>query len=482
MSELSFLWHDYETFGLSPKQDRPAQFAAVRTNADLEEIEEPVNWHCQLGPDYLPDPVSCLLTGITPQHCQAVGLPEHQFASRIEAMLARPGTVGVGYNTIRFDDEFTRYLFWRNLIDPYAREWQNQCGRWDILDMVRTVYAFRPETLSWPRRQDGGVSFKLEHLSQANGLQHEAAHDALSDVRATLALARLIRQREPKLFEFCFGLHKKDQVLAQIKWPTQAPFLHVSGRFSADKGCMAVMWPLAQHPINRNELICWDLAYHPNALESLSALEIKKSIFSSQAQLPEGQKRLPIKSIHINKSPVVIGNCAMLSAALAERWGMNRSLALDEHAKAAAQLRWQDGFWAQIYEPYRNDSDHPVDVEEDLYSGFIGSNDRRRLNLLRQQNPALWGDRPLAFEDERLTALALNFRARHYPETLTAFEQAQWRAQCQHRLIHPEPGHRGWAAYYAALQQLQKDAPSEGAIVLDALRDYVPPGGGPPQL
>ena len=193
MTAFSFFWHDYETFGRVPRRDRPAQFAGIRTDADLNEIGQPVMHYCRPSPDSLPDPESCLLTGIVPQTCLEQGLPEHAFAAEIEGALAQPGTIGVGYNTIRFDDEVTRHLFWRNLIDPYAREWQNECGRWDLLDVVRATWALRPEGIEWPRHEDGRPSFKLEHLTQANGIAHEAAHDALSDVRATIALARLIK-------------------------------------------------------------------------------------------------------------------------------------------------------------------------------------------------------------------------------------------------------------------------------------------------
>ena len=233
MDPFSFFWHDYETFGVVPRRDRPAQFAGVRTDADLQEIDEPLTLYCQPPIDCLPDPESCLLTGITPQICAERGVPEHAFAAAIEAQLARPGTVGVGYNSIRFDDEVTRHLFWRNLIDPYAREWQNDCGRWDIMDVARTAYALRPEGIVWPTKEDGSQSFRLEDLARSNGLAHEAAHDALSDVRATIALARLIRERQPKLFDFCLALHKKERVAAELGLPTTPqyakPFLHISG-------------------------------------------------------------------------------------------------------------------------------------------------------------------------------------------------------------------------------------------------------------
>ncbi len=303
----TFFWHDYETFGADPRRDRPAQFAGIRTDADLNEIGEPVMIYCRPAPDYLPDPESCLLTGITPQLCLERGLPEHEFAARIEAELARPGTIGVGYNTIRFDDEITRFMFWRNLIDPYAREWQNECGRWDLLDVVRLTYALRPDGIEWPRKEDGSPSLKLEHLSRANGLVHEAAHDALSDVRATIALARLIRERQPRLFEFALGLRRKDRVAAELRLPATAdtarPFLHVSGMFPADRGCLGILWPLASHPTNRNELIAWDLAHDPSELAGLDAARIRERLFTRTADLPEGVARLPVKSVHLNKSP-----------------------------------------------------------------------------------------------------------------------------------------------------------------------------------
>ncbi|MDP3617373.1 MAG: exodeoxyribonuclease I, partial [Rhodoferax sp.] len=335
-SSHTFLWHDYETFGTNVRRDRPAQFAALRTDANLNEIGEPVMLYCRPANDFLPDPQSCLITGITPQLCLEKGLPEYQFAAAIEQLLSAPGTIGVGYNTIRFDDEITRFMFWRNLIDPYAREWQMECGRWDLLDVVRTAYALRPEGMVWPTKPDGTASFKLTDLSSANGLLHEAAHDALSDVRATIALARLIKTAQPRLFDFCFGLHRKDRVAAELGLPTTLasarPFLHVSGMFPAERGCLALMWPLAMHPANKNELIAWDLAHDPRQLAAMNVDEIRLRLFSKREELPEGVTRLPIKSIHLNKSPMVMGNLRTLSPAMAQRWGLK----LDEQLQNAA--------------------------------------------------------------------------------------------------------------------------------------------------
>src|SRR5688572_7159303 len=216
MTGCTFFWHDYETFGRDPRRDRPAQFAGVRTDEDLNEVATPLVHYCKPSPDVLPDPESCLLTGILPQHAAARGIPEHAFAAAVEAALSESGTIGAGYNSIRFDDEVTRFLLWRSLRDPFGREWQNRCGRWDLLEVVRCAWALRPDGIEWPRHADGRPSFKLTDLTAANGLAHDAAHDALSDVRATIALARLIKARQPRLWAFCLKLRDKQAVWDEI--------------------------------------------------------------------------------------------------------------------------------------------------------------------------------------------------------------------------------------------------------------------------
>ena len=297
MSPFSFYWHDYETFGVQPRRDRPAQFAGVRTDANLNEIDAPLTLYCKPSPDSLPEPEACLITGITPQVCEARGVSERVFADTIEAQLANPGTVGCGYNSLRFDDEVTRFLFWRNLIDPYAREWQNECGRWDLLDALRCAWALRPEGIVWPTREEGKPSFKLEQLTAANGIAHDAAHDALSDVRATIAMARLLKTQQPKLWAHCLKLHKKQAVIDEIG--IGRPFVHLSGRYPVERGCMAVVWPLAPHPKFKNEIIVWDLAFDPRELFTLNAKAIRERLFTAAADLPAGQSRLQIGRAHV---------------------------------------------------------------------------------------------------------------------------------------------------------------------------------------
>ena len=213
----SIFWYDYETTGIDPRRDRPLQVAGIRTDEALNEIEAPLNFYCRPSDDILPHPAACLITGITPQRLEEQGLGEAEFMTRLHAELSRPGTCVAGYNTLRFDDEVTRYSLYRNFFDPSAREWQGGNSRWDLIDLVRTAYALRPEGIQWPLNDEGVVTLKLERLTEANGLEHGQAHDALSDVRATIAMARLLRQRQPKLYDFLYRLRGKHAVLDQVQ-------------------------------------------------------------------------------------------------------------------------------------------------------------------------------------------------------------------------------------------------------------------------
>lgn len=468
MSTHTFLWHDYETFGIQTRRDRPAQFAAIRTDAELNEIGEPIMLYCQPANDFLPDPQSCLITGITPQVCLERGIPEYQFAAEIEKALSQTGTIGVGYNTIRFDDEVTRFMFWRNLIDPYAREWQNSCGRWDILDVVRTAYALRPEGINWPKHPDGRPSFRLEQLTAENGIAHEAAHDALSDVRATIALARLIRDRQPKLFDFCLGLHKKDKVAAEIGLPLRRPFLHITGMIPAERGCIAAVWPLAVHPTNKNEVIVWDLAADPAELAGLDAETIRMRMFSKADDLPEGVGRLPIKTIHLNKSPIVISNLKTLSPAMSEQWGIDIPTAL-QHAEVAATAPDMSAIWQEVF--YRP-QEAAADVDEDLYGGFVGNNDRRTLQELRALSPEALAQARPAFADPRLEEIVWRYRARNFPHTLNEEEQQRWEEHRVARLFDGEAGARTIETLFAEIDQLSENVDERGEEILGALYDY----------
>lgn len=442
MAETTFYWHDYETFGADPSRDRPVQFAGVRTDAELNVIGEPLNVFCRPANDFLPHPMACLVTGITPQQALEQGVPECEFIARIHEELSRPGTCGVGYNSLRFDDEVTRYTLYRNFYDPYAREWQNGNSRWDIIDMLRTANALRPEGIEWPLREDGLPSFRLEELTAANGIGHGAAHDALSDVHATIAVAKLVRDKQPRLYAYLLENRDKRSVMAQLDVPAMKPVLHVSGMFGAQRHNIALIVPLALHPSNKNEVICYDLSADPQRLFDLPAPELAELLYRRSEDFDEGETRLGLKSVHINRCPVLVP-AKMANPATAQRLGIDGDVcrqhlaALREHARAHTAQ-----FTAKLQSIYTQREFEPVtDPDRMLYSGgFFGESDKRAMEQVRALPPQALATTSFAFEDKRLPEMLFRYRARNFPETLDASEHALWEEYRFARLTEPEYG------------------------------------------
>ena len=430
----SIFWYDYETTGINPRCDRAVQVAGIRTDLELNEIDQPVNLYCQPSDDILPHPMACLITGITPSRLEDKGLGEAEFITRTHAQLALPGTCGAGYNSLRFDDEVTRYSLYRNFFDPYAREWQGGNSRWDLIDVVRTAYALRPEGIVWPQ-EDGRVTLKLERLTAANGIDHGQAHDALSDVRATIALARLIRDKQPKLYDWLFQLRSKQRVRDQVR--LLQPMVHISGRFSAARYYVGVVLPLAWHPKNRNALIVCDLHFDPQPLLDMDAETLRQMLYTRREDLPEGQLPVPLKLIHVNRCPVV----APLNVVRAQD---QQRLQLDMPLYQARALSltdtqevWRDKLSA-IYA--REDFVPSDDPEQQLYDGFIGDRDRRLCEQVRASDPEQLAKDTWPFDDERLPELLFRYRARNFPHTLSAQELERWHVFCQQRLVDPVMG------------------------------------------
>ena len=454
----SIFWYDYETTGINPRCDRPLQVAGVRTDEALNEVGEALNIYCRPSDDILPHPAACLVTGIDPQRLQQSGLDEGEFMTRVHAALSAPGTCGAGYNSLRFDDEVTRYSLYRNFFDPYAREWQGGNSRWDLIDLVRTAYALRPEGIEWPE-EEGRVSLKLERLTQANGIDHGQAHDALSDVRATIGLARLLRDRQPKLYDFLYQLRSKQRVLDQIR--LLQPLLHISGRFSAARHYLAPVLPLAWHPRNRNALIVCDLQADPSALLNLDADTLRSRLYTRREDLAEGELPVPLKLLHINRCPVV-APLAVLREGDRQRLQLDWSICeRNVEVLKNEQPLWQDKLAAIYREEAFAGSNDP---EQQLYDGFIGDRDRRLCEQVRGAQPeALADGKKWPFDDARLPELLFRYRARNFPSSLSAAESLRWEEFCRQRLSDPEFGAPNTLTqFHAALEQLRTDcSPSQ---------------------
>ncbi len=431
---LTFYWHDYETWGTDPRRDWPSQFAGIRTDAELNIIGKPLVQYCRPANDILPHPEACLVTGITPQRAQVEGVCEAEFITEIHREMSLPGTCTVGYNSIRFDDEFTRYALYRNFFDPYAREWQNGNSRWDIIDVVRVTRALRPEGIEWPVKEDGVTSFRLEELTRANAIEHSDAHDALSDVYATIAMARLIKQQQPRLFDYLLKLRDKRMVAEQLNTVTKDPVLHVSSKYPAQHGCIAMVAPLMHHPINRNAVIVYDLRYDPSPLLELGVDEIKRLVFTSRADLPEGMERIPLKEVHINRCPVVVPMNTLTDAAEAE-WQIDVGLA--ERHLAMIRGAPLDNKLRQVYSG--REFDPVTDPDQALYEGgFFSDADRRSMGLVRSTPPSDLAKLNISFEDVRLPEMLFRYRARNWPDTLSEDERRRWEDFRMDRLTNPQ--------------------------------------------
>ncbi|WP_373817908.1 exodeoxyribonuclease I [Glaesserella sp.] len=467
MSQTTFFIYDYESFGINPATDRPAQFAGIRTDSEFNIIGDPMMFYCKQTSDYLPTPEAVMVTGISPQLCNREGLSEPEFAARIHAEFSQPNTCIMGYNNIRYDDEMTRYTFFRNFFDPYEYSWKNGNSRWDLLDVVRACYALRPQGIEWAYDDQGMPSFKLENLTKANGIAHENAHDAMSDVYATIAMAKLIKQKQPKLFQFFWENRGKKALEAMIDTGEMTPLVHVSGMLGNYRGNTTWIAPLAWHPTNKNALIVCDLAGDVSGLLNESVEQLRENLYTKKADLEEqGERAVPLKLVHINKSPILAPAKTLLPEN-AERLGIDREACLANLSILKANKRIVREKVTDIFSEERQfaASDN---VETTLYDGFFEPADKNNMAILRELKPLELANHGLRFNDPRIERLLFHYRARHYSETLTRAEQIRWQKYCHQQLEQKLP------QFEASLEQLFQqyhDNPQK-VVLLEELAKY----------
>ncbi|WP_133471592.1 exodeoxyribonuclease I [Paraglaciecola marina] len=470
--KASIYWHDYETWGANPQKDLPCQFAGIRTDLDLNIINEPLMIYSQIPNDCLPQPEACLITGITPQKSILKGTTEKQFIDKIHDEFSKPSTCVAGYNNIRFDDEITRYTLYRNFYDPYAHEWKDGNSRWDIIDLVRACYALRPEGIEWPLNDKGLPSFRLEDLTKANGIEHQDAHDAMSDVYATIAMAKLIKQHHPKLFDYVFELKNKNKVLELMNFNQLTPLVHISSKISSEYGCCTWIVPVGVHPHNKNAIIVLNLALDPSPLFELSANEIKERLYTPTALLAEGEQRLPVKLVHINKCPI-LAPAKTLTTENAERLKIDRQQCLQNLQIIKDNVSLVDKL-TEVYDSKYSASD--VDPEHALYSGgFFSKNDKDLMQQIVTADAQGLTATDFPFEDERLHTLLFRYKARNFPETLTDTELQKWQRYREYKFFDNESkANIKMPEYMMELEELyQKHANQPDKLtIIKALHDY----------
>lgn len=418
----TFFFYDLETSGLNPREDRIMQFAGIRTDEDLNQIGEAYNVLVKLNDDTLPSPDALMVTGITPQQTVSDGYTEAEFARLLLDDVFTPDTTVIGFNNIRFDDEFIRALFWRTFQDPYEWAWRDGRSRWDLLDVVRITRALRPEGINWPTI-DGKAVNKLELITKENGLAHEKAHDALSDVEALISVTKLIKGKQPQLFDYLFKSRGKNEVKRLVNLDDKQPFVYVSGRYSSDFKHATVAFPIA--PGRNGNVLVYDLRHDPTPLVSMSIDQIKSAMFATREQRQaEGFVSLPVKELQYNRSPAV----APLGV-LQQQDGWSK-LSLDEPTikKHRDILLLNPAFAENVRSAFESRAEFPKsnDPESQLYDGFVTDADKLSIHKVRSSDADRLADLHPEFVDERLSGLLLHYKARNYPSSLAEDEYESW--------------------------------------------------------
>jgi len=450
------------------------QFAGRRTDLNLKPIGEPFNMLIKITPDVLPDPDAIMVTGITPQQTIAEGLSEAEFLKIFYDQIVMPGTIFVGYNSVRFDDEFIRFLNYRNFYDAYEWQWKNQCSRWDLLDVVRMTRALRPEGIKWAFASDGKPSNRLELLTSVNKLSHDNAHDALADVEATISLARLIRTKQSDLFDYLLGVRGKKEVAKLVE--AGSPFVYTSGRYGSEFLHTTVALRLADHPQDASALV-YDLRADPTPFIKMTVDEIVDAWrFTKDPDV----LRLPVKTLKYNRCPAIAPLGVIKDQASQENIKLNLDTVKANLAKLKAH---HQEFAAKVLEAVRvldeerqkaqtTLLDDQSTVDGRLYDGFISDYDRNVMPVVRAADPSEITTLSSELKDDRLKSLLPLYKARNYPKSLDDQERAEWEAFCNKQLFEGGTSSR-LAKYFARLEELAEGKVStEQQYLLEELQLY----------
>lgn len=467
----TFYFFDLETSGFRAREDRIMQFAGQRTDKDLKPVGEPDNILIKITDDVLPQPDAILITGITPQNTLAEGITEAEFCKYFTENIATPDTIMVGFNNIRFDNEFIRFILWRNFYDAYEWAWKNGCSTWDLLDVSRMTRALRPDGIKWPFASDGKPSNRLELLASINKLEHANAHDALSDVNATIDLARLIKTRQPKLFDYLLANRSKDKIAPLVT--TGQPLVYTSGRYPSDWQKTTVAAMVAPHP-DKNAALMYDLRIDPDEFAQLSPAKLAKAWQNHEPDAPY----FPVKILTYNRCPAV-APVSTLDKTSEERVGIHKEIIENHFAKLQKHGDFGDKLVAALEimnKKYKDQQSLVVDemkVDAALYDGFVNDADKTKMRVVRAADVNGLADLHLDFADERLKYLLPLYKARNFAASLTPEERAGWEKFKHRRLLDGGEASRA-AGYFKRLGELaqQPGLSPEQQYLLEELQLY----------
>ncbi|QJC29207.1 exodeoxyribonuclease I [Enterobacteriaceae endosymbiont of Plateumaris rustica] len=413
-NKFSFLFYDYETFGLHPSIDRIAQFACIRTNINFDIIEDPIVLYCKLPTDYIPNPKSVIIHNISPQIVNSKGILECYLAKKINKIFSKNYTCIVGYNNISFDDEFSRNLFYRNFYNPYDYCFNNN-SRWDILNLVRACCVLRPKGINWPKINNIPV-FNLEKIANINNIKlYYKSHDALSDVYTTIEVAKLIKKKQLLLYNYFFKNRTKEEILKIINLYEIKPLIYISNIYKNLNNNIGCVVPLFWSFKNRNILITFDLINNINQFINLNK---KKDI-------SENNFLIYIKFININNSPLLLP-IKFLKNDDIKRLNFNliyyetNFLIFKKHFFEIKNII----FSCLIRFYNKNIFFDKKNVDTQLYKNFFRYSDLQKFKIIHKTSVNKLNK--FIFDDSRAKKLLFRYRARNFPETLSKLEKNKW--------------------------------------------------------
>lgn len=469
----SFYFYDLETSGLRGGIDRIMQFAGQRTDQNFKPISEPDNILVKLSDDILPNPSAILFTGLSIKENKEKGTPEPEFAKYFSEKVAIEGTIFIGFNNIRFDDEFIRNMLYRNFYDAYTWHWSLNRSRWDLLDAVRMTRSLRPDGINWPSNEEFKPSNRLESLTKANNLLHEKAHDALSDVFATIEVAKLIAVKQPKLFNYLLNI--RDKKLSNKVIDSNTPFVYTSGRYSTDQLQTSLVLTMDFNSSSSAAQV-YDLRVDPEPLLNMSVNElIEKWRYGPE----KPREDMPLKTIKLNRCPAV----APLS--VLDKPSIKRlKIDVDKIKKHEQILKSHKTEFNQKLKEVISGLNAERDsrqqsfmsfADQKLYSGFISPNDQKLLPNARQIPPLP----SVNFTDKRLNELYFIYLARNFSDQLIEKQKEDWKEMVNKRLFSGESS--PFTRYTSDLAELKKtNKKSKLIIELEELASTIEADYGKP--
>ena len=439
---MQILWYDYETSGRDAAVDRPVQLGWQVTDPGMEPVADAESLLVRLPDDVLPSPGAMLVHQILPDVHQRDGISEAELAKHLEQLIA-PRTLVAGYNSRGFDDKFTQHIFYRCLRDPYAWQYADGRGRFDLYPVVLTYFVLAPESIRWPEDHDGRPRFKLDRIGPLNQLDQglKRAHDASSDAAVTARLARQLALHDPDLFATCLKRIDKHFVTDQIRADGRSEgFLEVTSFAGWDQGFVRDLWIPFRLSERSNDYVAFDLNYDPQqVMTNLIGLVERYSI--DRSELRKQVRAMGIHTIRINAQPMLFRRATLephiksrLEAFGRDEVRQNQHLDVWQHIQESPAFKQLYQLAVQVL--VETEQALPDDVDFGLYAGkFLSTHDKDLLASLPLMDPEALSQWTQSFDDPRYDTLLFRYRARNFPQSLTQSEWKLWQKTRREKLM-----------------------------------------------